>query len=226
MSRYLSEYKHVQRGATWGTSEHLCNGRPPTLLELPSCYPGQEDWSGVTLGEFMACEHNLAVNRQTRMLADLTLVNCYNRTGMTARERDSVMLQSAKRNLLRLAFFGLTEMQLESQYVFQQTFNLQFQVRFEQYERDGEGTKADTAHQALSEDVIRRIRELNHLDEELYAFAKQVMDRRFAALKEEDEDFQEHFASMGRRKSVPFFEEEEDEVYNEKKDSEASKSTE
>lgn len=33
------------------------------------------------------------------MLADLALVNCYNKTGMSAQERDKIMLESAKRNL-------------------------------------------------------------------------------------------------------------------------------
>jgi hypothetical protein len=41
----------------------------------------------------------LAANRQTRMLADLALVNCYNKTGMSAKERDRILLSSAKRNL-------------------------------------------------------------------------------------------------------------------------------
>lgn len=33
------------------------------------------------------------------MLADLALVNCYNKTGMSSEERDKIMLASAKRNL-------------------------------------------------------------------------------------------------------------------------------
>lgn len=40
-----------------------------------------------------------AANRQTRMLSDLALVNCYNKTAMSAQERDRIMLDSAKRNL-------------------------------------------------------------------------------------------------------------------------------
>ncbi|KPP66366.1 hypothetical protein Z043_115138 [Scleropages formosus] len=47
VSRYLSEWKHVQRGATWKTSLHMCDGRSPTQDELPACYPG-EDWSAFT----------------------------------------------------------------------------------------------------------------------------------------------------------------------------------
>lgn len=49
--------------------------------------------------------------RQTRMLADLSLIGCYNSSYMNQEERDRVMLASAKRNLLSIAFFGLTEFQ-------------------------------------------------------------------------------------------------------------------
>lgn len=84
-----------------------------------------EDWMDVALDDFADCESNLgkckayytgksffficvkwinlnvitAANRQTRMLADLALVNCYNKTGMSQKERDRIMLSSAKRNL-------------------------------------------------------------------------------------------------------------------------------
>lgn len=70
-----------------------------------------KDWLHVGLDEFMACESNLATNRQTRMLADLALVGCYNQSAMSKHERDRVMLASAKRNLAAMAYFGLTEYQ-------------------------------------------------------------------------------------------------------------------
>nr|CAI5825851.1 unnamed protein product [Callosobruchus analis] len=72
-NRYLSEFRHVQRGATWRGSRHFCKGRPVTEKELPPCYEG-ENWGGVELDEFIACKSNLAANRQTRMLADLELI--------------------------------------------------------------------------------------------------------------------------------------------------------
>uniref|UniRef100_A0A3Q3JHV5 Heparan-sulfate 6-O-sulfotransferase n=1 Tax=Monopterus albus TaxID=43700 RepID=A0A3Q3JHV5_MONAL len=59
VSRYLSEWRHVQRGATWKASLHVCDGRSPTLSELPSCYSG-DDWSGCSLQEFMDCPYNLS----------------------------------------------------------------------------------------------------------------------------------------------------------------------
>ncbi|CAH2000447.1 unnamed protein product [Acanthoscelides obtectus] len=73
ISRYLSEFRHVQRGATWKGSRHVCKGRPATEKELPPCYEG-DNWGGVGLDEFIACKSNLAANRQTRMLADLELI--------------------------------------------------------------------------------------------------------------------------------------------------------
>ena len=64
------------------------------------------------------------------MLSNLELVNCYNATSMA---RDRIMLESAKENLLRMAFFGVTELQKESQLVFQRTFNMRFKVKFPQF---------------------------------------------------------------------------------------------
>lgn len=62
ISRYLSEFRHVQRGATWRNSRHWCGGRAASDQELPKCYNGVS-WRGVTLDEFAACPHNLAANR-------------------------------------------------------------------------------------------------------------------------------------------------------------------
>lgn len=45
------------------------------------------NWTGVEIDEFLDCEWNLAHNRQTRMLADLSLVGCYN-SSLEPAERD------------------------------------------------------------------------------------------------------------------------------------------
>lgn len=39
--RYLSEFRHVQRGATWKSARHWCLGRQATINELPPCYNGE-----------------------------------------------------------------------------------------------------------------------------------------------------------------------------------------
>ncbi|XP_068124034.1 heparan-sulfate 6-O-sulfotransferase 3 [Hyperolius riggenbachi] len=172
VSRYLSEWKHVQRGATWKASLHVCDGRSPTPDELPNCYHG-DDWSGVTLQEFMDCSYNLANNRQVRMLADLSLVGCYNLTFMNESERNDILLQSAKNNLKNMAFYGLTEFQRKTQYLFERTFNLKFISPFTQFN----STRASNVD--IDKWSRERIKELNYLDMQLYKYAKDLFLQRF-----------------------------------------------
>lgn len=178
VSRFLSEYRHVQRGATWKTARHLCGGRTPTKEELPPCFEGK-DWSDVTLQQFMNCKSNLAMNRQTRMLADLTLVGCYNQSVMSQRQREVLMLASAKQNLQRMAFFGLCEFQKLSQYLFENTFHLKFLQPFEQLNE----TRSSMTLNQISQNDLQRIKNLNKLDLSLYEFAKALLFDRYKRLK-------------------------------------------
>ncbi|XP_061581536.1 heparan-sulfate 6-O-sulfotransferase 2 isoform X2 [Cololabis saira] len=179
VSRYLSEWRHVQRGATWKASLHVCDGHSPTLSELPSCYPG-DDWSGCSLQEFMDCPYNLANNRQTRMLADLSLVGCYNVSAMSEEERWAVLLDSAKRNLRGMAFFGLTEYQRKTQYLFERTFNLEFLSPFTQLN----GTRASSVD--VPSETQHRIRQLNRWDVELYEYARDLFLQRFQVTRQQE----------------------------------------
>ncbi|XP_056595030.1 heparan-sulfate 6-O-sulfotransferase 1-B [Triplophysa dalaica] len=172
VSRYLSEWRHVQRGATWKTSLHMCDGRTPTPEELPPCYEGS-DWSGCTLEQFMDCPYNLANNRQVRMLADLSLVGCYNLSTVTEKRRSQLLLESAKKNLRDMAFYGLTEFQRKTQYLFERTFHLKFIRPFLQYN----STRA--AGVDLENETIQRIEELNDLDMKLYDYAKDLFQQRY-----------------------------------------------
>ncbi|XP_072251651.1 heparan-sulfate 6-O-sulfotransferase 2 isoform X1 [Leuresthes tenuis] len=179
VSRYLSEWRHVQRGATWKASLHVCDGRSPTLSELPSCYSG-DDWSGCSLQEFMDCPYNLANNRQSRMLADLSLVGCYNVSVMSEDERWAVLLESAKRNLRGMVFFGLTEYQRKTQYLFEQTFNLEFIAPFTQLN----GTRAASVE--VPPETQHRIRQLNRWDVELYEYARDLFLQRFQVARQQE----------------------------------------
>lgn len=60
------------------------------------------------------------------IISDLSLVGCYNKSIMSPEERNKLMLLSAKNNLKKMAFFGLTELQEFSQYIFEETFNLKY----------------------------------------------------------------------------------------------------
>ncbi|XP_078738921.1 uncharacterized protein LOC144952400 [Lampetra fluviatilis] len=182
-ARYLSEWQHVRRGATWRSSPHLCAGRPPARGELPPCYPGA-DWSGVSLADFLACPHNLAANRQTRMLADLRLVACYNATAVGGADRDRRMLDSAKRNLRAMPFFGLTERQRDSQALFEDAFGMAFGAGFEQLNATRAGGAMATAGGVLDGAARREIARINALDARLYAYALELFEGRVEALAE------------------------------------------
>lgn len=184
VSRFLSEFAFVRNaGEMWRAASLRCNGRSPTKEELPPCFT-RDDLSDVTLEEFIGCPWNLAFSRQTRMLADLRLVNCYNTSGMSPTERGRLMLESAKRNLQRMPFFGLTEYQEESQYLFEKTFGLKFVTPFTQLTEDE--TRAGNILPILESSVLSQIKTLNSLDIELYTFAKNVFFKRLTHFKEAD----------------------------------------
>ena len=120
----------------------------------------------------MACRHNLAFNRQTRMLANLSKVNCYNTSAISQAERDRIMLDSAKFNLVRMAFFGLVEFQTYTQFLFEHTLNINFIEDLVQHNQTHSGRSG------LSAEKLKEIAELNHLDIELYQFAKDLFLQR------------------------------------------------
>ncbi|XP_052062023.1 LOW QUALITY PROTEIN: heparan-sulfate 6-O-sulfotransferase 3-B-like, partial [Mytilus californianus] len=165
--RYISEWKQVQRIEMTWPSSLFCDGRKASSKEVPSCYTGQK-WKNITFENFVGCKSNLAINRQTRMLANLSSVNCYNTTGMSFEERQTKILKSALENLKNMAFFGLTEYQLETQLLFEMTFDIRFKHLFEQHTN----TYAENAIYNLTEAQISKIKQLNDLDIKLYEFAK------------------------------------------------------
>uniref|UniRef100_A0A8C7DAB2 Heparan-sulfate 6-O-sulfotransferase n=1 Tax=Oncorhynchus kisutch TaxID=8019 RepID=A0A8C7DAB2_ONCKI len=162
--RNLSEWWHVQRGATWKASLHVCDGHTPTLAELPSYYPG-DDWSSCSLQEFMDCPYNLANNRQVRMLADLSLVGCYNVSAMSKDERWAVLLESYQR---------------ETQYLFERIFCLAFMSPFTQLN----GTRAASVE--VVPETQLQVRHLNQWDEELYEYARDLLLQRFQVARQQE----------------------------------------
>lgn len=73
-----------------------------------------------------------------------------------------------------MSFFGLTEYQKNSQYIFEETFNLRFAIPFEQHN----STLSMQAFELLSETQKKKIMSINALDIELYDFAKDLMFQR------------------------------------------------
>lgn len=114
------------------------------------------------------------------MLADLSLVGCYNVSAMNEEERWAVLLESAKRNLRGIAFFGLTEYQRKTQYLFERTFNLEFITPFTQLN----GTRASSVE--VPPETQHRILQLNRWDVELYEYARDLFLQRFQVARQRE----------------------------------------
>lgn len=184
VSRFLSEFSFVtSMGSMWNAATLRCKGRSPTKIELLSCFT-EKNLSDVTLNEFMGCPWNLAINRQTRMLADLRMSNCYNTSGISTSKRKKIMLESAIKNIQEMSYFGLMEHQAESQYLFEKTFNLKFFKPFPQITQNE--TRAGKIFPTLNNSVLDQIRNLNSLDAELYTFAKRLFFKRIASFRKSE----------------------------------------
>jgi len=147
--------------------------------KLDSCYDTQF-WTDVPFDDFVNCERNLAFNRQTRMLAELNNeeVNCYSNLKNVFRSTQidskigQKLLESAKRNLRELAFFGLLERQVDSQTLFENKFNVEFIEDFEQK------SKTVASKTPVTEEQIEMIEKYNSLDIELYKYAVTLFNQR------------------------------------------------
>ena len=118
-------------------------------------------------------------------MSDLRLVNCYNTTGISKSQREKAMLASAKTNLERMAFFGITSEQAKSQYLFEDTFNLKFKIQFDAHHQHSKSVIPD-----LNDKTLAQIKNLNRLDIELFQFARRLMEKRFNEVKSEDASFE------------------------------------
>ena len=148
------------------------------------------------------------------MLANLSLVGCYNYSAMLPAQRDAIMLQSAKTNLREMAFFGLVEYQRASQYLFEKTFHMRFIDNFEQFSV----THANRANVSDSQRV--QVLGTNRLDVELYQYAKELFMKRLHKMRASDGTLG-HYDVDGDTIKVPRTEYEEDESYDDDNDVDA-----
>ena len=172
VQRYLSEFRHVQRGAAWRNAKMKCRSEE-------KCYDGW-NWTGVSLKNFMACKWNPANNRQTRMLADLRFLKCNDFYKMSKEKRDNLLFDSATRVLKNMAFFSLTEKPAESQFIFEKTFNVKFNKEWKLF-RTGYSKEY---MKNMSHVDIQKIEDINYLDMKLYNFALSLFAKRLAYLEE------------------------------------------
>lgn len=175
--RYLSEFLHVGRGATWSKRKHICNDHP---MELPPCYQGYYSgvpWENVTLDQFLHCSSNWANNRQTMMLANLSKVDCLNDQLMLPNaNKDEILLESAKENLKKMPFFGLSEYFIESCRLFENQFEVKFLKHCVQKEITTQLHSSPLLHTIWTSTALYdQIIDVNRLDMELYQYALQLL---------------------------------------------------
>lgn len=182
--RYISEFLHVQRGATWSYS-HVCGGIALGEAVKKPCYPGYYKgmmWSNVTLDNFMSCSSNWANNRQTLMLADLESVDCLADTTIKRDELEKRLLESAKSNLEKLEFFGVSEYMVESGELFKHHFSVGLANPPKQKKLPFLHSSPLLYRVWKDTHLYRQIVHINRLDMELYHFALELFDRRLQQL--------------------------------------------
>ena len=103
------------------------------MNEIPQCFEGKL-WSNLTIDKFIDCPYNLAINRQTWMLSNISAVTCEFGEMMSDPSFRRSLLAIAKKNVVSLAYFGLLEYPMESQFVFEKTFGMEFIEPFQKWE--------------------------------------------------------------------------------------------
>lgn len=175
LQRFLSEFRHMQRGASWETAASLCKGQL-LMNQIPSCFEGKM-WNNLTIEKFITCRYNLAINRQTWMLSNISKIGCNFKSTMSKLKKRKALLSMAKKNLNSLTYFGLLEYPIESQFIFEKTFNLKFKEDFQRWET---GFAAEYLKEMpQSEEMIKKIVKLNNLDFSLYKYAKKLFFERY-----------------------------------------------
>jgi heparan sulfate 6-O-sulfotransferase HS6ST1 len=176
VNRYISEFYHVQRGATWSKSVRMCLDQD---IYTHKCYL-KRDWKNVTWKEYTSCRHNLGNNRQVRMLADYNELGCKSLKCLTGECTSNEtyyferrLLESAKKTISSMRFFGITEFQENNQYLFEKTFNGIFK-----FLKPLEQIKYNISNYSNNETNIEDAVRLNKLDIELYEYAVKLFLQR------------------------------------------------
>lgn len=175
LHRFLSEFRHIQRGASWEAASSLCRGR--LLIEqIPACFAGKF-WHNLTIEKFISCPYNLAINRQTWMLSNISAIDCDFKKILQKPNLEQKLLNIAKRNIRNIAYFGLLEYPQESQFIFEKTFSMKFKEPFQLWDTGFANEYIKTFKQ--SDEMLERLQALNSLDVKLYKYAKQIFFERY-----------------------------------------------
>ena len=195
--RYISEYLHVSRGACWARRDK-CNKNMAIRRQYrcPEDFQCKKDIvkkfsANLTLAKFLRCTESWSINRMTLSLADHELAICRDRKMYSRKQRDQILLASAKSNLRNISYFGLNEFIAESGLLFEATFGLILKSPIQ-----GQSLNSSKAGQFVSSliqekkiTIFKKVVKNNLLDLELYEYALDIFRNRMRAIgKELDTD--------------------------------------
>jgi hypothetical protein len=180
VDRYISEYcYHSSGNAYWDTVTGIAKcSYSISERTVPECYRRsykRQSWKNVTLKSFVSCPYNWANNRQVWMLASLDDIFCNGKLTLSKDELGQRLLESAKRKLETMAFFGITEYLNESALLFEHVFNIKlhtFPSTIEHSSNCSIKSKQESNH------LYHLIHELNKYDILLYEFALKLFRKR------------------------------------------------
>ncbi|XP_067687105.1 heparan-sulfate 6-O-sulfotransferase 2-like [Haliotis asinina] len=135
-------------------------------------------WKNVSFETFTSCPQNPAFNRQTRMLANVSLDECLSTIRMTEKQCYDKMLSSAIDTLKHMPFFGITEYSYMTQLVFEETF------RFKVLDKYVHPLHMETfmSFDNISRREVETIINLNKYDFLLYDYALELFFERYDTL--------------------------------------------
>ncbi|CAK9292035.1 unnamed protein product [Gordionus sp. m RMFG-2023] len=180
LSRYISEFKIVKRGKAWPDAYVLCPDNK--IKHALTCYKNSTS-SKMALKEFMICRNNWASNRMTRHLCDPHLLDiCFTNTTklrhLSKEQLEHLMLESAKYNLkFGIKFFGLLENVKELKKMIKITFGPEGPDINKFIAEHYDYAIIKSHNETLK--IRHQILKMNHLDVELYKFARQLFFNRY-----------------------------------------------
>ena len=180
VTRFISEYLHVTRGANWPVYKKSCSHSARhswlNLETLPyPCEFMDRDRVNLTLDEFLSCPKNPAINRMSRMLSENFNFGCTRNSSIKSREKKKLMLESAKLNLEKMDYFGILDYFVESKELFEATFSFQYSKTSQYIPSHGDSYE-------LSSKQRNDIEVANYLDVQLYEWAVKLFKCRLRAL--------------------------------------------
>ena len=215
--RYISEYLHVSRGACWAREEKCSKKGIITWRQFkcPENFHCKADIvkkfaANLTLEKFVRCTESWSINRMTLSLADHELATCWDKKKYSRKQRDRILLASAKSTLRNISYFGLNEFIAESGLLFEKTFGLILKnpIHGQPLNNSKAGQFISSLMQEKEISIFKKVIQNNLLDLELYKYALDIFRTWMRTIgKELDTDtlnyIQKLNITMHRARSTP-----------------------